>query len=98
MGPQSFKFISRYSIIAQRQLVQHRFGSGGKSDRNKAGVDDGGKGGSGKDSVKVDVVFGRVGAACCPEGELVGPTGNCSSGVVGDGIYGIDRVSGCNES
>ena len=56
------------------------------------------KGGSGKDSVKVDVVFGRVGTACCPEGGLVGPTGNRSTGVVGDGIYGIDRVSGCNES
>ena len=44
------------------------------------------------------LLFVRVGAACCPEGGLVGPTGNRSNGVVGDGIYGIDRVSGYNKS
>ena len=38
------------------------------------------------------LLFGSVGAACCPEGGLVVPTVNRSTRVVGDGIYGIDRV------
>ena len=46
----------------------------------------------------MDVVFGRVGTACYREGGLVGPNVNHSTGVVGDGLYGIDRVSGCKES
>ena len=44
------------------------------------------------------LLFVRVGAACCPKGGLVGPTGNRSTGVVGDVIYGIDRVSGYDKS
>ena len=43
-------------VLINGSLIQDRCGSGGKSDRNKTALGDGGKGGSGKGSFKVDVV------------------------------------------
>ena len=55
MGPHSFKFVFRFSIITERQLLQVRCGSGGKSERNRTGLGDGDKGGSSNCSFIVDV-------------------------------------------